>query len=102
MSVYNSQCIRINPGASRSSLFHSATCGAADSKEAACNAGDPGSIPGAGSPLEKGMATHTSILSWRTSWTEEPGGLQSMGLQRIGHDRVTDTSTLGAQWAVRH
>ena len=36
--------------------------------------------------LEKGMATHSSILAWRISWTEEPGGLQSMGLQRVGHD----------------
>ena len=36
--------------------------------------------------LEKGMATHSSILAWRTSWTEEPGGLQSMGSQRVGHD----------------
>ena len=37
-------------------------------------------------PLEKGMATHSSILAWRISWTEEPGGLQSMGSQRVGHD----------------
>ena len=37
-------------------------------------------------PLEKGMGTHTSILAWRIPWTEEPGGLQSMGLQRVGHD----------------
>ena len=37
-------------------------------------------------PLEKGMATHSSILAWRTPWTEEPGGLQSTGLQRVGHD----------------
>ena len=37
-------------------------------------------------PLEKGMAIHSSILAWRIEWTEEPGGLQSMGLQRIGHD----------------
>ena len=36
-------------------------------------------------PLEKGMATHSSILVWRISWTEETGGLQSMGLQRVGH-----------------
>ena len=35
-------------------------------------------------PLEKGMATHASILAWRISWTEEPGGLQSMGSQRVG------------------
>ena len=37
-------------------------------------------------PLEKGMATHTSILAWETPWTEEPGGLQSMGLQKVGHN----------------
>ena len=37
-------------------------------------------------PLEKGMATHSSILAWRIPWTEEPGGLQSMGSRRVGHD----------------
>ena len=37
-------------------------------------------------PLEKGMATHSSILAWKTHWTEEPGGLQSMGSHRIGHN----------------
>ena len=37
-------------------------------------------------PLEKGMETHSSILTWRIPWTEEPGGLQSMGLQIVGHD----------------
>ena len=37
-------------------------------------------------PLEKGMATHFSIFAWRIPWTEEPGGLQSTGLQRVGHD----------------
>ena len=36
-------------------------------------------------PLEKGMATHSSIIAWRIPWTEEPGGLQSVGLQRVGH-----------------
>ena len=36
-------------------------------------------------PLEKGLATHSSIPVWRIPWTEEPGGLQSMGLQRVGH-----------------
>ena len=36
-------------------------------------------------PLEEGVATHSSILSWRIPWTEGPGGLQSVGLQRIGH-----------------
>ena len=37
-------------------------------------------------PLEKEMATHSSILAWRTPWTEEPGRLQSTGSQRVGHD----------------
>ena len=36
-------------------------------------------------PLEKGMATHSNILAWRVPWTEEPGGLQSIGLQRVRH-----------------
>ena len=40
-------------------------------------------------PLEKEMATHSSILVWRIPWTEEPGRLQSMGLQRVGHDLAT-------------
>ena len=44
-------------------------------------------------PLEEGMATHSSILAWRIPWTEEPGGLQSMGLQRVGHDWMTKHST---------
>ena len=43
-------------------------------------------------PLEEGMATHSSILAWRIPWTEEPGGLQSMGSQRVGQDWVTNTS----------
>ena len=37
-------------------------------------------------PLEKGRGTHSSILAWRIPWTEEPGGLQSVGSQRVGHD----------------
>ena len=100
-------------------------------RESACNAGDPGSIPGLGissgegigyplqyswaslvaqmiknlpamwetwvwtlareDPLEEGTATHSSLLAWRIPWTEEPGGLQSMELQRVGHD-----------WAIKH
>ena len=41
---------------------------------------------GRGNPLEKEMATHSSILAWRNSWTKEPGRLQSMGSQRVRHD----------------
>ena len=40
-------------------------------------------------PLEKDMATHSSILAWKIPWTEEPGELQSMGSQRVGHDLAT-------------
>ena len=43
-------------------------------------------------PLEKEMATHSSTLAWKIPWMEEPGRLQSMGLQRVGHDRVTSLS----------
>ena len=42
-------------------------------------------------PLEKGMATHSSILGWRIPWTEKPGGLQFMGSQRVSHNWVTNT-----------
>ena len=49
--------------------------GGSDSKESACNAGDPGLILGQEDPLEKGMATHSSILAWRIPWTEKPGGI---------------------------
>ena len=44
-------------------------------------------------PLEKEMETHSSILAWRIPWTEEPGRLQSMGLQRVGHDCAANTHT---------
>ena len=44
--------------------------------------------------LEEGMATHSSILAWRIPWTEEPGGLQSMGSQRVRYDYVTNTYLL--------
>ena len=47
-------------------------------------------------PLEKGMATHSSILAWEIPWTEEPGGLQSRGSQRVGHDWENDTHTAGS------
>ena len=60
--------------------------GASDGKESACSVGDLGSIPGSGRSLEKEMATHFSILAWKIPWMEEPGGLQSMGSQRVGHN----------------
>ena len=45
-------------------------------------------------PLEKGMVTHSSILTWRIPWTEEPGKLQSIGSQRVGYNWATNTHTL--------
>ena len=57
-----------------------------DSKESTCNAGDLGLTPAREDPLEKGMATHSSILAWRIPWTEAPGGVQSMGSQRVRHN----------------
>ena len=51
------------------------------------------SIPESGRFLEKGMATHSSILAWRIPWTEEPGGLQSVGSKRIRYDRAANTHT---------
>ena len=62
-----------------------------DGKEPACNAGDLGLIPGLRRSLEKEVATHSSILAWRIPWTEEPDGLQSMGLQRVRHNCATNT-----------
>ena len=60
--------------------------GGSEVKASACNAGDLGSIPELEDPLEKEMATHSSILAWRIPWIEEVGGLQSMGSQRVEHD----------------
>ena len=45
-------------------------------------------------PLKKGMVTHSIIHAWRIPWTEEPGGLQSVGSQRVGHNWVTNTPIL--------
>ena len=67
--------------------------GGSDGKESACNDRDPGLALGWEAPLEKGMATHSSILAWRIPWTEEPGGLQSMESQGVRHDWVTTTFT---------
>ena len=60
--------------------------GGSDGKETACNAGDQVQSLSGEDPLEKEMATHSSILTWKIPWTEEPGVLQSMGSQRVGHD----------------
>ena len=60
--------------------------GGSECKESACNVGDLGSVPGLVRSPGEGKATHSSVLAWRIPWTEEPGGLQSMGLQRVSHD----------------
>ena len=58
-----------------------------DGKESACNAGETQVRSlGREDPLEKGMATHSTVLAWKIPWAEESGWLQSKGLQRVGHD----------------
>ena len=63
--------------------------GASVIKNPLANAKDVGWISGSGDPLEKKMATHSSILAWEIPWTEGPGWLQSVGSQRVGHDLMT-------------
>ena len=58
--------------------------GGSDSKESVCNAEDPGLIPGSGRSPGEGNSNHSSVLAWRIPWTEETGGLQSVGSQRSG------------------
>ena len=70
-----------------SSVYMSIPRGSAR-KESTCNAGDLGLIPGLGRSPKEGKGYHSSILAWRIPWT-----VQSMGLQRVGHDWVTFTST---------
>ena len=70
-----------------------------DGKESAYNAGDPSLISWSGRFLWKGMATHSSTLAWRIPWTEESGGLQSMGSQKVRHDWVTNTFAFSL-WSV--
>ena len=60
--------------------------GGSAGKASACNAGDPGLIPGPGRSPGGGMTTHSSILAWKIPWMDEPGRLQSMGSQRVRHD----------------
>ena len=57
--------------------------GDSEGKESACNAGNPGSSPGSGRSPGEGNAAHSSIRPWRIPWTVEPGGLQSVGSQRV-------------------
>ena len=58
-------------------------------KNLSVSAEDASSILGSGRYLEKEMAAHSSILAWEIPWTEQPGGLQSMGSQRVGHNLAT-------------
>ena len=60
--------------------------GGSDAEESACQAGDLGLIPGSGRSPREGLVTHSSILVWRIPWTEEPGGLQSTGSQKVRQD----------------
>ena len=53
-------------------------------------------------PLEEEMATHSSMLAWEIPWIEEPGGLQSMGSQRVGHNWVTFTYTDNEKIMTKH
>ena len=71
--------------------------GGSDGKESVCNAGNLGSIPGSRRSPREGK-THSNILAWRSPWTEEPGKLQFMGLQRVRHDRETKHSTAHLTW----
>ena len=65
-----------------------------DGKVSAHNVGDLSSIPRSEDPLEKEMATHSSTLAWKIPWMEEPGRLQSVGSQRVGHDWATSLSRI--------
>ena len=69
-----------------SPLQYSGFPGGSDGKESTCKAGDQVRSLGWEDTLEKGIVPCSSILAWRIPWTEEPGGLQSVGSQRIGHN----------------
>ena len=60
--------------------------GGSSAEESACNAGDTSSIPGSGRSPGGGNDNYSSVLAWEIPWTEESGGPQSMGSQRVGHD----------------
>ena len=68
--------------------------GGSDGKESVCNAGARVLSLGQEDPLEKGMATHSSIIAWRIPWTEEPGGLQSRASHGVRHAWVANTFIL--------
>ena len=60
--------------------------GGSDGKESACDAGNPGSIPGSRRSPGEGNDNPPSTLAWEIPWTEEPGGLPSIGFHRVGHN----------------
>ena len=78
-------CIVHGVAESRTQLSDFLT-GGSIGKDSACSARDLTSVSGLGRSLKKEMAPHSSILAWGIPWTEEPGGLQSMGSQRVRHD----------------
>ena len=71
--------------------------GGSEGKESACKEGHPGSIPGRDDALEERTATRSSVLAWRVPWAEEPGRLQSLGLQRVRHNWATNTTINGTR-----
>ena len=89
MALYWRCYLSVSPGMSSSRTWEPSlwNCNHPRKKEFACNVGDLGSIPGLGRSLEKGKATHSSVLAWRIPWT-----VQSVGLQRVGHNWATFTS----------
>jgi len=76
---------------------HYAKRSGSGNKESACSVADPGSIPGWGRSSGEANGYHSSILAWKILWTEEPGGLQPMGSQRVKHNWVSDIHT-HAKW----
>jgi len=79
-------------GSSRKTLVLCWDTGGSDNKESACSTGDWARPLGQEDLLEKGMVTHSSILAWRIPWTAKAGSLQSMGLRRVKHNWMTNTS----------
>ena len=75
------------------SLKRNAPHSGSDGKKSACSVGDLGSIPGSGKSFGKENGNNSRIPVWRVPWTEEPGRLQSMGLQRVAHDLLTNSCT---------
>ena len=73
-------------------LDYWASLAGSDGKESASNAEDRVQTLGQKDALEKGLATHSSILAWEVPWTEEPGRLQSLGLQGVGHNWTANTT----------